>query len=110
MRRVLKWFYILKLLFKYRGLARKLIVLYKRIEKDYELQRSQRGRKHAQALKRAAWNRRLRNMLELYHKDRYPPSQVDIGTMREDTWDAMNTKKRGYIDYKIGNVDWEDAL
>ena len=110
MRRVLKWFYILKLFFKYRKLARKLMVLYNRIEKDYRTQRIQRGRAHAQALKRTAWDRRLRNMIELYHKDMYPPSPVDLGTMREDTWNAMNSKPNGYIKHNVGIIDWEDAL
>lgn len=110
MRKVLKLFYILKLFFKYRKLARKLMVLYSRIENDYKAQRRQRGRAHAQALKRAAWDRRLRNMLEMYHKERYPPSQVDIGTMREDTWNAMNSKPNGYIKHDVGIIDLEDAL
>jgi hypothetical protein len=100
----------IRLAWKYGRLAKKLIGLYKAIESDYNQYQEQRGKAHAQAMKRKAWERRLERILQLYHTDRLPLTKLQTTEMRELTWDTMNSKKKDFIDYSIEDIKWEDVL
>lgn len=102
---LVKLYHAIKLILKYGSFAFKLIELYHIIEKDYSnFHRNNNGL--VQSIKRHAWNTRLKRIFDLYYESSIDDNRVI--EMREDTWNATNSKKRTEYDFNVTITDWRN--